>query len=195
MVRRTQFIATAVLTVMLVPVVSAAQGPQLTLPDFTQLAQKASETVDISLDTSLLSLAARFMNGEDEDEKIVKDLLTNLRAIYVRAFEFDADGVYSREDLDQIRRQFSAPGWSRLVGVRSKRERTDVDVYVWMDGKNPGGVAILATEPRKLTVVNIVGRVDLDRLRRLEGAFGIPKLDLERKSKDDKDDQDDQEEQ
>jgi Domain of unknown function (DUF4252) len=193
--RRIHYIATAVLTLMLVPVISAAQGPQLTLPDFTQLAQKASETVDISLDTSLLSLAARFMNGDDEDEKMVKDLLTNLRGIYVRAFEFDSDGAYSRDDIEQIRRQFSTPGWNRLVGVRSKREQTNVDVYVWMDGKNPGGVAILATEPRKLTVVNIVGRVDLDKLRRLEGEFGIPKLDLERKPKDDQDDQDDQEEQ
>jgi Domain of unknown function (DUF4252) len=192
MARRTQFIATAVLTVMLVPVASAAQGPQLTLPDFSQLAQKASETVDISLDSSLLGLAARFMSGEGDDEKIVKDLLTNLRAIYVRSFEFDADGVYSRDDLEQVRRQFSAPGWNRLVGVRSKRERTDVDVYIWMDGKNPGGIAILATEPRKLTIVNLVGRVDLDKLRRLEGEFGIPKLDLERKPKDDQDDQEEQ---
>jgi hypothetical protein len=192
MARRFQFIATAVLTVMLVPVVSAAQGPQLSLPDFSQLAQKASETVDISLDSTLLGLAARFMTGDDEDEKVVKDLLTNLRAIYVRAFEFDADGVYTPADLDQIRRQFSGPGWSRLVGVRSKRERTDVDVYIWMDGKTPGGIAILATEPRKLTVVNLVGRVDLEKLRRLEGEFGIPKLDLERKPKDDQDDQEEQ---
>lgn len=192
MARRTHFIATAILTVMLVPVVSAAQGPQLTLPDFSALAQKASETVDISLDSSLLGLAARFMNADDDDEKMVKDLLTNLRAIYVRAFEFDADGVYSREDLEQVRRQFGAPGWSRLVGVRSKRERTDVDVYVWMDGKTPGGVAILATEPRKLTIVNIIGKVDLDKLRRLEGEFGIPKLDLERKPKDDEQDEQEQ---
>ena len=195
MLRRSRFIATAVLTVMLVPVVSAAQGPQLSLPDFSQLAQKASETVDISLDSSLLGLAARFMNGENDDEKVVKELLTSLRAIYVRSFEFDTDGVYSREDLDQIRRQFSAPGWNRLVGVRSKREGTNVDVYMWMDGKDPGGIAILATEPRRLTVVNLVGRVDLEKLRRLEGEFGIPKLDLERKPKDNKDEQDDQEEQ
>jgi hypothetical protein len=192
MARRNQFIATAVLTVMLVPVVSAAQGPQIKLPDFAQLAQKASETVDISLDSSLLGLAARFMNGDDDDEKIVKELLTSVRGIYVRAFEFDTDGVYTREDLEQIRRQFNTPGWSRLVGVRSKRERTDVDVFVWMDGKEAGGIAILATEPRKLTVVNLVGRIDLDKLRRLEGEFGIPKLDLERKPKDDQDDQEEQ---
>ena len=53
---------TFVLTVMLVPVVSAAQspqGPRLVLPDFDHLAKRASESVNLSLDTSLLSLAAR----------------------------------------------------------------------------------------------------------------------------------------
>ena len=50
--RRAQFVGTIALTVMLVPVISAAQGPRLKLPDFSQLAQKASEDVDISLDTA-----------------------------------------------------------------------------------------------------------------------------------------------
>lgn len=179
--RRAQFVCTVALTVMLVPVVSAAQGPRLKLPDFSALAQKASEDVDISLDTGLLGLAARFMDGDNADERAVKDLLTNLKGIYVRSFEFDSAGQYDRADLDAIRRQFSDPGWNRLVGVRSRREKTDVDVYVWMDGKRPGGIAVLASEPRQLTIVNLIGAIDLDLLRRLDGELGIPKLDLERK--------------
>jgi hypothetical protein len=181
--RRSRWVGTAVLTLMLVPVVSAAQGPQLMLPDMSQLSQKASETVDISLDSSLLGLAGQFITGEGEDEKTVKELLQSLRGIYVRAFEFDVDGAFSTTDVDAIRRQFSTPGWSRLVGVRSRREKANVDVYVWTDGKKPGGVAILAVEPRKLTIVNLVGTIDLEKLRRLEGEFGIPKLELERKPK------------
>ena len=111
----------------------------------------------------------------------MKDLLTNLKGVYVRSFEFDSDGQYNRADLDIIRRQFSDPGWNQLVGVRSRRERTDVDVYVWMDGKKPGGIAVLASEPRQLTIVNLIGAIDLEQLRRLDGELGIPKLDLERK--------------
>ncbi len=38
------------------------------------------------------------------------------------------------------------------------------------------GLAIIATEPRQFTVVNIVGSIDLDKLHKLEGRFGIPKL-------------------
>jgi hypothetical protein len=40
---------------------------------------------------------------------------------------------------------------------------------------------IIASEPREFTVVNIVGSIDLQKLRRLEGRFGIPKLQLEQK--------------
>ena len=179
--RRAQLVGTLALTVMLVPVISAAQGPRLKLPDFSTLAQKASEDVDISLDTGLLALAARFMDGDDGDEKAVKHLLSNLKGVYVRSFEFDSAGQYNRADLDAIRRQFSDPGWQRQVGVRSRREGTDVDIYVWMDGNKPGGIAVLAAEPRQLTIVNLIGAIDLDVLRRLDGELGIPKLDLERK--------------
>lgn len=181
--RMARLVGTFAFTVMLVPVLSAAQGPRLKLPDFSALAQKASEDVDISLDTGLLGLAARFMDDGDADEKAVKNLLSNLKGVYVRSFEFDSDGQYDRADVEAIRRQFSGdPGWNKLVGVRSRRERTDVDVYVWMDGaKKPGGIAVVASEPRQLTIVNLIGAIDLEQLRRLDGELGIPKLDLEKK--------------
>jgi hypothetical protein len=179
--RRAQVVCTFALTVMLVPVISAAQGPRLKLPDFSSLAEKATEEVDISLDTGLLGLAARFMDEDNEDEKAVKSLLSNLKGIYVRSFEFDTDGQYDRADVEAIRRQFTDPGWHRQIGVRSRRERTNVDVYVWMDGKKPGGIAVVAAEPRQLTIVNLIGSIDLEQLRRLDGELGMPKLDLERK--------------
>jgi hypothetical protein len=40
-------------------------------------------------------------------------------------------------------------------------------------------MAVLALEDRELTVVNIVGPVDLDKLAKLEGQLGIPELGIE----------------
>jgi hypothetical protein len=37
------------------------------------------------------------------------------------------------------------------------------------------GLALIASEPRQFTLVNIVGAIDLDKLHRLEGQFGVPK--------------------
>ena len=178
---------TAALTVWLVPVMSAVlsgglaaqtPGPRMGLAGLEKLAASASETVDVSLDTSLLALAARFMDDSDTDDAQVKAMMSGLKGIYVRSYEFGADGAFGPADVEMIRRQLSAPGWSRMVGVRSKKTNADVDVYLWIDGSKVGGLGILATEPRRFTVVNIVGAIDLDQLRRLEG-LGLPKLDLE----------------
>jgi len=38
------------------------------------------------------------------------------------------------------------------------------------------GVAILASEPRQLTVCNLVGNIDLESLADLGGHFGLPKM-------------------
>ena len=41
------------------------------------------------------------------------------------------------------------------------------------------GLAVVASEPRSFTIVNIVGNIDLDKLARLEGQLGIPKVTQE----------------
>ncbi|MEO5820241.1 MAG: DUF4252 domain-containing protein [Vicinamibacteraceae bacterium] len=180
---------TVALTLWLVPVMSsvlsgglAAQtsGPRMPFAGLEKLAAAASETVDVSLDTSLLALAARFMDDTgDEDQAKVKAMLTGLKGVYVRSYEFGADGAFGPTEVEGIRRQMAAPGWSRMAGIRSRKDNANVDVYLWLDGEKIGGLGILATEPRRFTVVNIVGSIDLDQLRRLEG-FGLPRLDLER---------------
>ena len=179
---------TVALTAWLVPVMSgvlggglsAQGGPRVTLSGLEKLQAAASETVDVSLDAGLLALAARFMDdGGDRDEAAVKAMLSGLKGVYVRSYEFGADGAFGAAEVEAIRRQLSAPGWSRMAGVRSRKESADVDVYLWLEGSRIGGLGILATEPRRFTVVNIVGAIDLDHLRRLEG-LGLPRLDLER---------------
>jgi hypothetical protein len=189
---KTRRLWTVALTAWLVPVMSgvlggglAAQGgPRVTLDGLDKLKIAAAETVDVSLDAGLLALAARFMGDDgDKDEAAVKAMLSGLEGVYVRSFEFGADGAFGPAEVESIRRQLAAPGWSRMAGVRSRKESADVDVYVWLDGSRIGGLGILATEPRRFTVVNIVGSIDLDHLRRLEG-LGLPRLDLEHPDKD-----------
>jgi hypothetical protein len=184
---------TLILTMILVPVVSAAaQNARIKLPDLSQLAARSSNTVDISLDGTLLNLASRFLDGEDDEERAVKDMLGAVKGIYVKTFQFDREGAYTAAEVEEIRRQLAAPGWSRLIGVGSRRDQEQVDIYMWMDGNKPGGLAILAQQPRELVIVNIVGAIDLEKLRALEGQFGVPKLDLERRSKDERKRKDDQ---
>ena len=46
-------------------------------------------------------------------------------------------------------------------------------------GGQISGLALLASDPKEITVVNIVGPVDLDKLSQLEGNFGVPELNIE----------------
>ena len=45
------------------------------------------------------------------------------------------------------------------------------------------GLAVLSIEPKELTVVNIIGPVDIAKLATLEDQFGIPDLGIERPAK------------
>ncbi len=142
------------------------------------LESKASNTVDLSLNGATLQFAARFLDSKDADEARVKKLIASLDGIYIKAFEFKKPGAYTPADLDQVRNQLRAPEWSRIVGFKSAEEGENAEVYVRSEDKKITGVAILAAEATGLTVVNIVGPVDLDSLAELSGALpGLPKLE------------------
>jgi hypothetical protein len=152
-----------------------AQAAKIQFTGIEHLASKASETVDVNVDGRLIQVASKFLSDPDDAE--VKMVLSNLKGIYVRSFEFEADGLYVDADVETIRSQVRGAAWSRLVNVRSKKDG-DVEVYVMLEGEKIGGVVVLSAEPRELTVINIVGPVDLEKLASLEGQFGIPDLDL-----------------
>jgi hypothetical protein len=151
---------------------------QLLIPEFAALADKADEVVNVTLDSQLLGLGCRFLSTEDPEEAQVKKVCTSLRGIYVRHFTFGNDFAYPKADIDAVRRQLSAPGWSQMVNVRSKKDKADVDVYVLIDGDKAQGLSIIASEPREFTIVNIVGTIDLEQLHDLS-RFGVPDLELE----------------
>jgi Domain of unknown function (DUF4252) len=156
----------------------AAPPATLKLPDFEDLAAKATESVNISLDTALLGLAAGFLDSSDPEDAATKELIGGLKGIYVRSYTFGEDFAYPSAQVDLVRKQLAAPAWQRLLEVNSSREHTHVDIYVSVDRGVANGLAIIASQPREFTIVNIVGSIDLAKLHRLEGKFGVPKLAL-----------------
>ena len=168
--------------------VAYAQRARLEISHLEKLADKAEEVVDVNIDGALLQLAAKFMsNKRDPEEAAAKDFIQHLKGIYVKVFEFDKDGEYSLADVEEIRKQLHSPEWQRTVEVRSKRGGDNAEVYL-MTGTGNGldaiqGLAIICAEPKELTVVNIVGPIDLDKLAALDGEMGMPRLGLEHTGK------------
>ena len=144
--------------------------------DLDRLAAKSSEHVDVSLDGDTLRFAARFLDAKDKDEAKVAKLVASLEGVYIRSFEFKTAGAWAAADLDGVRGQLRGPGWSRIVSVKGDGEESEI--YLHKEGQRVTGIAVIATEPKEVTVVNIVGPVDLDALAELGGHFGIPKVDV-----------------
>jgi hypothetical protein len=157
----------------------AGPDARLVIPEFDALAKKASESVNITLDANMLSVAARFLDSGKPEDAATRDVIRGLHGIYIRSFTFDKDFDYSQADIAAVRQQLNGPGWMRMVQTRSKANNSNVDIYLMMTDKQASGLAIVSSEPRSFTIVNIVGAIDLDKLHKLEGQFGVPKLDID----------------
>lgn len=140
---------------------------------FERLAKQAKESVDVTLDSSMLQLASGFLEKDDPDQAKVKQLVSKLKGVYVRSFEFDKEGQYSMSDVESIRSQLS--GWTRIVAVTSAHSE-NTDVYLKKNGDQIDGLFIIDAEPKELTVVHIDGPIRPEELSELGGHMGIPKI-------------------
>ncbi len=153
-----------------------AQTARLQIDHLDQLFPKAVETIDVRVEGSLLQMASKFLRGDKADEAAVKELIQALKGVYVKGVEFDKAGEFTEADVEAVRRQLAAPGWDRIVGVRSKRDGENVEVFLMINNNAViEGVGVLITDPKKLMVVNVVGPIDPEKVNQLRGQFGVPK--------------------
>jgi hypothetical protein len=151
----------------------SGQGPRLQLNFLDRLANEADEVVDVTIDPATLQTAAGLLpGGKSNDGAAWKTLIGGITGIYVKSFEFSRDGGYTDADVERVRGQLKEP-WTRSVTIRSRKDRELVEVYFWKNGPETGGLAVVVAEPRELTIVNVVGRVDMKTLGALQG-FGVP---------------------
>ena len=149
------------------------ESGQLTLPDFRSLENQATESTVVTLGPWLLHFASHFASNRDPDSAATKRLLATIKSLTIHSYEFDRDNVYSQTDVEAVRSQLTAPNWTRLAQVRSKL-RDNVDVYVSMEGEQTTGLAIISSEPRELTIVNIVGPINPEDWQQLSEHLNLP---------------------
>ena len=163
-------------TCLLWPLFSVAQEGQLRLPEFRLLADKATESVNISLSPWLLKMAGSLIDDKDEDSVATKHLLAGIKSIEIRSYQFSADNVYSAADIEGVRRHLTGPGWSRLMQVHHHENSEDVDMFVMIEDNVSKGFALIASQPREFTIINIVGSIAVDDLPKLQSRLHLPKM-------------------
>jgi len=175
---QSQALVACILLISLTVTSVFAQSGRLNLDSLNHLADKASDTVDVTLDAFTFKLAGKFLRDDRVDEAELKQIITALKGVYVKSFEFDDRDEYTKADVETIRSQVSGAGWHRLVGIRC-RNHENVDVFMMSDADDITGVVVIAAEARRLTVVNVVGPINIEKLSRLNGHFGIKSMDFE----------------
>ena len=159
-----------------------AQDAHLRFERLNNLETSARDVVEVNIDGKLLDLAKRVLTKQqDADAKKVAQAISGLKGIYVRVYNFDAENQYNPNDVDEIRRQLSEPGWEKLANVRSKKNNQKVDVYTMFSGDVMSGMAVVVSDSKSIALVNVIGPIDIDLLAELGGHLNIPKMDIEKK--------------
>ena len=178
----TAFIQSRIATLLLfaalaLPALAQQPSPLVLPPQLEKdLAARASDVTEVTLNKNMLGFAAKFMHDKDGDDANVRQLIEGLDGIYVRDYEFDKEGQYDPDQLDQLRKSFGTPDWTAIVHEHERRsgETTDILMKV-VNGENKG-MFILSAEPRELAIVLILGPIRVEDLGRLHGLAGLSAL-------------------
>ena len=60
--------------------------------------------------------------------------------------------------------------------VHHRDKSEDVDIYILVENNLTKGFALISSEPRQFTIINIVGSIDIDDLPKLQGQLHMPKV-------------------
>lgn len=168
-------IAIALAMAMAMSLPACGQMTQWPMPPALEkeLAARAADVTEVTLDKNMLGFASRFMNHKDKDDPTAKRLIEGLDGIYVREYTFDKEGQVSAEEIEQLRKHFETAEWTPLVRERERKRGETTDILVKMVNGESHGMFIFEAEPKELTIVLILGPVKMEDLGKLKSLGGL----------------------
>ncbi len=173
-------IVLALASILVFSTFSVAQGARLKL-DLGNLASRAKENVNISIDKSTMDWALQGLNSKGADAEQMRALMKDLDGITVQSLKFEKEKAPAWEEILEAAKgamqQLDGPQWKPLVSVTGKEAGSPqvVRVSLFKDAAGEmGGLAVLAVQPTEVTLVNIAGKIKLDQLESLGKALGKP---------------------
>jgi len=144
--------------------------------DLGDLEGKAEEVVEVNLDGDALEQGSRLLAIRQGVSGSVKSLLRGIKGVYRRTYRFGMGKSYEDEDVRGFHEQMAEDGWSPLIDVKDNGSQEAVTVYSYSEGKQVTGVTVVSSDPSEVTVVNIVGDVDLGALSEIGARLGVPEM-------------------
>jgi hypothetical protein len=152
-----KLLTATVITALALPVFAAAQKLDL---DFPNLAAAATEKAEVDVDGSTLAQAAALAGGKAGPA----DALSGVKGVHVRHYAFATEGAYKDSELEPLRKHVAADSaWSRIVNV--KEEHGSTQIYILKTDSGPGGLLVISSEAKEVNVVEVLGTIELSRLK------------------------------
>jgi len=165
----------AVLALIMTSAAAFAQTERDWVPrGIESLGQNASSRTEFTLDHSMLVLASKLDQHDDDLRRVI----AGVDGVSVHSYRFPRPGMYDSEALNTLRQQFHAAGWEHMVGKHDENGGPGAtDLWVHFENKTIRNVAVLLTGEKQLNLIAVSGSISPLDLFHLSGHFGIPKIE------------------
>lgn len=145
--------------------------------DFTALTPpEKGQCVEVNLPASLIKFAAKLAQKQEPE---VAALLGNIQNVRVNVVGLDdKNRAGSLEQIEKVRAQLDANGWTKVVTVREKNGGDNVDVHVKQlnDDIIEGLVVTVVSKKSEAVFVNIVGNISAEKISQIAEKLNIEPL-------------------
>jgi len=142
----------------------ALQGAKVHM-DLQQLEENADEVVEVNLEGESLEQGSKLLAIRQGVSSSVKGLLSGLKGIYRRTYRFGLGKSYETSTVAEFEQKMAGGGWSSVLNVEDKKKNESVAIYSYRKTENgDAGVTVVSRDSSEVTVVNIVGDVDIEAL-------------------------------
>lgn len=136
---------------------------------------------EVYLEEPLLKMVAKM--GESKNEGL-GDMIGSLKLVKVNEFMVDRRNYGKFEDaFTNMNKELMDKKWSRIIKVKQKDNMANVYVKLGNSNEYVGLVIISMDKKGKSTLVNIVGKIDLETVGKLSEQFNFPNVDKMKENK------------
>lgn len=168
-------LALLVLTVVAMAQAQDAEGEAAL--EFAALEDRADEVVKVNLWGRPLEHAKKLLGLRKNVTDSVRGFMNGLTAVYRRTYRFRGKDA-SKDDVEPVHRQLAKDGWVPLIETEDRQKPESLSVYSYSRDDEMTGMTVVSRGPDEITVLKIMGPMDLEALSAIGSGLGMPVMNL-----------------
>lgn len=145
--------------------------------EFATLEDKADEVVKVNLWGRPLEHAKKLLGLRKNVTDSVRGFMTGLTAVYRRTYRFRGKDA-SKDDVEPVHRHLAEEGWVPLIETENRQKPESLSVYSYSRNDQVAGMTVVSRGPDEITVLKIMGPMDLEALSAIGSGLGMPVMNL-----------------